>query len=71
MKNGNGKVHLRAPGYVPGGRRYPRLLCTSRRAKRILDTALFRNYGRVPVKRRCILCNEIYHRLRNGGKGGK
>jgi hypothetical protein len=67
MQNGNGKVHLRAPGYRPGKGRYPRILCTSVRAKRLLDTALYKNYGKVPYRNRCKLCHAIYRRLRRNG----
>ena len=58
----NGKVHLRAPNGRPV--KYPRILCTSKRARSASQAVRYTSFGNTKVKDRCKLCNAIFKRLR-------
>lgn len=57
-----GKVHLRSPN----GRKfkYPRILCTSKRARSLSQAVTYKSFGLTKAKDRCKLCNAIFKRLR-------
>jgi hypothetical protein len=59
------KVHLRAPN----GRliKYPRIVCTSKRASSAQQAVPYQRFGDVKLKDRCKLCNATYKRLRRNG----
>ena len=57
----NGKYHLRAPNGRPV--KYPRILCTTLRAKDAKHCVRYQTFAGVPVKQRCKLCNAIFKRL--------
>jgi hypothetical protein len=62
----DGKIHLRTPNGRT--RKYPRLLCTSKRARSASQAVPYRSFGTTKVKDRCKLCNAIFKRLRSPAK---
>lgn len=57
----NGKTHLRTPNGRPI--KYPRILCTSKRARTARQAVPYKSFGKVPHADRCKLCNAIFKRL--------